>query len=98
MRPIEPPRLMRSVGANLIALIGSALLSLHSPRPEPQKPQPRKEQPKPEVRIRVVKLPRPEIRRSGDPEIRKAPPPPAAPPKPAQVTFKAEPVARPIQR
>lgn len=74
MRPVESPRIWRSVAGNLLALVGTALLSVHAPpRPEPQpKPEPLKQ--KPEVRIRVVQLPRP-----------KPPPPPPTPPaKPAQ--------------
>ncbi|HUJ25864.1 MAG TPA: hypothetical protein VLW85_07595 [Myxococcales bacterium] len=85
MRPVEAPRIWRSVAGNLLALVSTVLLSVHAPlRPEPPKPPP-KEQPKPEIRIRVVQLPKP-------PPPKPAPSPKPPPPEPVKV---AQPPPRP---
>ena len=111
MRPVEAPRIWRSVSANLAALIGTALLSFHAPvRLEQPKPEPPKEKPKPpEIRIRVVQLPKtppppshspappPKAAQTDQP----APTPPPSPPPPlkvAQAPAKPAPAPRPMQR
>lgn len=105
MRPVEPPRIWRSVGANLAALIGTALLSLHRPAPpeQPKPEPPKKEQPKPEVRIRVVQLPKtppPPPPKPAEPvKVAQArPPPPRPAPKPAPAASRPTPDAQPVQR
>src|SRR5438552_15765242 len=84
LKAIEGPRLWRSVGANLLALAGAAVLEVRPPAREPPRPAP--EPPKPERRIRVVQLPKP-------------PPPQTPPPSPAAHAARTPPQApRPSPR
>ena len=95
MRPVEPPRIWRSVGANLVALVGSALLSLHRPAPPVEHPI-QKEPPKPEVRIRVVQLPMTPPPPQPAQPAPSPPPSPSAPPPPPKVAREApRPTPRP---
>ena len=107
MRPVEPPKLLRSVGGHLFGLLTAALLSFHAPvRVEPPKNEPQKEKPpKPEVRIRVVQLPKPEPPKEAAPPKAAQPAPPApqkiarpSPPKPAAPKPAPAERPRPIQR
>src|SRR5438105_4673921 len=93
LKAIEGPRLWRSVGANLLALAGAAVLAVRPPAREPPRPAP--EPPEPERRIRVVQLPKP-------PPPEKTPPPPpaahAARTPPQAQSEKPAPAPRPLQR
>src|SRR5947208_1287828 len=86
----EPPRLLRSVSIQAVALCAVALLASvpwisHRAPKEPQpapKPVEKKEQ-----RIRVIRIPRPEVVRTETPR----PPPPAAKPPAPKEPLRAAP-------
>src|SRR5205085_4685040 len=79
----EPPRLVRAVCLQLLALTGAAMLAaLPWPRTRKAPAEPAPEPKREERRIRVVQLPRPPPPRPAEPAPA-TPPAKAAPPRPA---------------
>src|SRR3954469_24089072 len=86
----EPPRLLRSVSIQAVALCAVALLAsvpwISHRAPKELQPAPKPVEKK-EQRIRVIRIPRPEVVRTETPR----PPPPAAKPPPPKEPLRAAP-------
>ena len=94
---VAAPRLARSVGLQLLALIGAALvLALPWPRSRPTPPLVEPEPKPPERRIRVVRLPKPPPP-AARPESQPSPPSPPRPAPPAPQPAASRPAAAPAQ-